>query len=99
MSPEIADRLATLRIQLQAEAKGHCLFSRDLCMAIVERTDSGFGSIGSTGILTETGLAYLMWRGDRALLAGKVGETAAEPAQVDAIRKFSEDLKAALGNP
>ena len=98
MSPEIADRLATLHIQLQAEAKGHCLFSRDLCVALVERSDLGFGSIGSTGILTETGLAYLMWRDGRALLAGKGGETAAEPAQVAAVRKFSEDLKAALGH-
>ena len=96
MNPETADRLAHRNIQLLAEAKAHYLFGRDTCVALVERAETGFGSIGSTGIMTANGLAYLMWRDGRAWLAGKGGESAADAAQVEAIRRFSEDLKQAL---
>ena len=96
MNPETADRLANLNIQLLAEAKAHYLFGRDACVALVERTETGFGSIGGTGIMTSNGLAYLVWRDGRAWLAGKGGQSAAEAAQVEAIRRFSEDLRHAL---
>jgi hypothetical protein len=52
--------------------------------------------VGSTGILTERGLAYLVWRDGQALLAGKGFELAATEEQVAAVKKFSEDLKAAF---
>ena len=97
MSPEIADRLAALNIQILAEANKHFLLAREMCVALVERTESGFGSIGSTGVMTETGLAYLVWRGERAVLVGKSGEQPAEAAQVEAIRRFSSDLKSGPG--
>jgi hypothetical protein len=96
VSPAVAERLANRNIQVAAEATGHYLFVRENFIALVERKADGFGSIGSTGIMTETGLAYLIWREDRPLLVGKGTETIAEPSQVDAIRQFSEDLKAAL---
>ena len=72
------------------------MFARDNLIALVERTAAGYGSIGSTGILTESGLAYLIWRDGRAFLAGKGFEYPATDEQVEAVRKFSEDLKAAL---
>ena len=97
MSPEIADRLAGFNIQILAEAKKHFLFARETCIALVERTEAGLGSIGSTGVMTETGLAYLVWRGDRAILVGKSGEQPADAQQVEAIRRFSNDLKSGLG--
>ncbi len=97
MSPEIAGRLASLDIQILAEAQKHFLFAREMCVALVERTEAGFGSVGSTGVLTETGLAYLVWRGGRAMLVGKSGEQAADPQQVEAIHRFSKDLKSGLG--
>ena len=96
MNPEIADRLANLNIQLLSEAKGHSLFGRGNLVALVERNQGGFGSIGSTGVMTENGLAYLVWRGGRALLVGRSGEVAAAPSQVQEIRQFSDDLKSAL---
>jgi len=96
VSPAVAERLATRNIQVAAEAPGHYMFVRDVCMALVERAADGFGSIGSTGVMTENGLAYLVWREGRPLLVGKGGETAVEASQIDAIRRFSEDLKAAL---
>lgn len=97
MSPAIADRLASLGIQVLSEGDKVFLFARDTCVALVERRDVGIGSIGSTGVMTETGLAYLVWRGSQAMLVSKAGEQAAAEAQVEAIRRFSEDLKAALG--
>ena len=70
------------------------MFARDNLIALVERTAEGYGSIGSTGIMTERGLAYLIWRDGQAFLAGKGFELAATEEQVVAVRRFSEDLKA-----
>ncbi len=96
MSPETAGRLASLNIQLLVEAKGHFLFGRDRFVTLVERTETGFGSIGSTGIMTENGLAYLFRRDGAAFFAAKGKETLALAAEVEALRRFSEDLKTAL---
>ncbi len=96
MKPETAARLANHHIQLASETEGHCLFTRENFLALVERSGAGFGSIGSTGIMTESGLAYLFWRDGRALLKAKGAETEASVAQVEAIQQFSQDLKKAL---
>ena len=72
------------------------LFVRDNCMATAGRTADGGLTLGSTGMMTDRGLAYLVWRDGQALLAAKGSETPADPEQVDTIRKFSDDLKSAL---
>ena len=72
------------------------MFVRDNLIALVERTAEGFGSIGSTGMLTDRGLVYLVFRDGRTLLAGKGFEQTATPEQISQIRRFSEDLKSAL---
>lgn len=97
MTPETAGRLAECRIALLAETKSHFLFGRDTCIALVERTGSGFGSIGSTGVMTESGLAYLVQHEEGVRLVGKGGASEAGAGQIDAVRRFSEDLKTALG--
>jgi hypothetical protein len=56
------------------------------------------GTQGSTGMMTEQGLAYLVWRDGQPYLASKGGETPASAEQVETIRKFSEDLNNALNN-
>jgi hypothetical protein len=96
VSPSIEARLRNLQIETAAETKGHCLFVRGDVCALALRAGDGFGSIGSTGIVTEGGPAYLTWRGGTAILSSKGGEAPAEPAQVERIRRFSEDLKTAL---
>ena len=88
--------LGSTGIQLLSETRTHYMFVRDNLIALVERTPEGFGSIGSTGMLTESGLAYLIFRDGQAFLAGKGFEQPATPEQTAAVRKFSEDLKAAL---
>jgi hypothetical protein len=88
--------LGSTGIQLLTETRAYAMFARDNLIALVERTAGGYGSIGSTGIMTEQGLAYLVWRDGRAFLAGKGFELAAMDEQVAAVRRFSEDLKASL---
>jgi len=75
------------------------MFARDNLIALVERNGPAYGSIGSTGMMTESGLAYLIWRDGQAYLAGKGFEHAATDEQIQAIRQFSEDLKMALTSP
>jgi hypothetical protein len=88
--------LGSTGIHLLTETRAYAMFARDNLIALVERTAEGYGSIGSTGIMTERGLAYLIWRDGQAFLAGKGYEQATTGEQVAAVRRFSEDLKASL---
>ena len=97
MIPQIEASLAALDIQLVGEAKGFLIFSRGNCIAIAYSTKNGFSSLGSSGMMTEAGLAYLVWRGDRPVLVGKGVEQPADPQHVECIQQFSRDLKSALG--
>ena len=83
-------------IQLLSASPSHYVFARDNLVALVERTPQGYGSIGGTGVLTGRGLAYLVWRQGQAFLAGKGFEQPAADEEVAAVRRFSQDLKAAL---
>ena len=66
------------------------VYSRGNCVAMVGETQ------GSTGFMTENGLAFLVWRDGIPLLAAKGSEVRATPEQVEDIRKFTDDLKTAL---
>jgi hypothetical protein len=89
-----------------AQGPAVSIYARDNCIAAVGGNHSGksggnpggsqAGNQGSTGMMTERGLAYLVWRDGRPYLAVKGGETPATPEQVEIIRRFSEDLNTAL---
>jgi hypothetical protein len=74
------------------------IYVRDNCVAAVGGTHGGGADTnqGSTGMMTEQGLAYLVWRDGRPYLAAKGGEAPATPEQVEIIRRFSADLNTAL---
>lgn len=91
MSPELSARLAAVGIQLLAEAKEYRLFGRENCAAFVHGE-----SVGSSGMMTEQGLAFLVWRGEQAFLSAKGSEMPASEEQVETLRQFSEDLKLAF---
>ena len=98
MSPEIAARLADLNIQLAAQARDYCLFVRGNCLALVQSAEESFTSIGASGMMTENGIAYLVWREGIPVLAAHGGhEQPATPEEVETVRRFSEDLKSTLG--
>lgn len=91
------ERVAVAGIQvLPAELPGHFVFERDGFICLVERTADGFGHIGAPGLMTEQGFAALVWRGNDGWFVGKGFEQAAAAAQVDDIRAFADDLRAAL---
>jgi hypothetical protein len=93
---EIAARLEGARIQWFASEKGYTFFTRDNCAAIGHEQADGF-CIGSSGMMTEAGFAYLVWRDGRAFFAAHGGsESPAAPEQMAAVKQFSNDLKAAL---
>lgn len=81
---------------MAAETGTHYLLVRGECIALVERKGDACGSIGGTGILTPHGLAFLVWREGRPVLAAKGSEEEAGEAQVEDIRRFSRDVKEAL---
>ncbi len=97
MTPEIAGRLIRSEIQVGAQGPHFCMFVRDECLAIVPSKDGTFAGIGSTGLATDQGLAFLIYREGQPVLAGHAFEMAAEPQQVEKILRFSADLKTALG--
>ncbi len=82
--------LEDLGIRKMVEGPSVSLYVRGNCVAAVG------GTQGSTGFMTDRGLAYLVWREGIALLASHGNEVAATPDQVEEIRKFTEDLKSAL---
>ena len=87
-------RLDDLNIRLMVQGPAVSIYARENCIAAVGA--GGSGGQGSTGMMTEQGLAYLVWREGRPYLAGKGSETPATAEQVEAIRKFSQDLSDAL---
>jgi hypothetical protein len=95
---EVLERLATAGIQIlpAVEIATHYVFERDGFVALVERTPEGFGGIGSSGILTGTGFAALIRRGDRFYFVAKNFEREAQSTEVAKLRSFSSDLKSAL---
>ena len=97
MTPAIAARLQSCDIRLAAQARDICMFVRGNCMALAASAEERFISLGSTGVMTENGLAYLVWRDGEPWLSAHGSQVAADAEQVEAIRGFSEDLKAALG--
>ena len=99
MSPESAARLQSLQINWVLNAKGWVLFTRENC-AMFARWQEGDPrvSFGSTGMMTDNGLAYLVWRKGQPILAAHGGqEIRATSEQVEEIQRFSADLKDALG--
>jgi hypothetical protein len=84
-------RLEEFGIRLLVEGPAVSIYVRGDCIGMV-----GGESQGSTGMLTPQGLAFLVWRDGQPILGSKGAETPATPEQVEAIQKFSEDLKTAL---
>jgi hypothetical protein len=96
VTPEAAARLEDLNIQWHTQARGYYLFVRENCAAFAHERE-GVIALGSSGIMTEAGLAYLVWREEQPFLAAHGGsQTPALADQVAAVRRFAEDLKTAL---
>jgi hypothetical protein len=97
VTPEIAARLEACGILMAAQARDYCMFVRGNCAALAQGAEDGITSIGSSGIMTEIGLAYLVWHDGKAMLSSHGNQVEATAEQVEIIRRFSEDLKKIFG--
>ncbi|MFN7920808.1 MAG: hypothetical protein U0Q16_11960 [Bryobacteraceae bacterium] len=94
---EIIERLAAAGFEaLPSGMERHVVLVRDEFAALVEKRETGFGGIGSTGLVTERGLAMLVWRGEQAFFVLKGSEQPATEDQVAELRRFAADLAACL---
>ena len=96
MTPEIAARLESCAIQLAAQTLEYSMFVRGACTALVRAESGEFTSLGSSGLMTEDGLAYLFWQAGKAMLLSHGRQTEASDEQARSIQEFSQDLKKAI---
>jgi 5-keto 4-deoxyuronate isomerase len=99
---EHLDRLAALGIvPVDAIQLAHfVVVSRHPFAALLEHRDGRFVRIGTAGILSEHGLAMLLWRGEEPRFVAHGGyERVALPEEVEAMRQFSADLRSVLHSP
>ncbi|HYM13378.1 MAG TPA: hypothetical protein VEU62_21750 [Bryobacterales bacterium] len=81
------------------EITTHYVLERDGFVALVERrADGAFGSPGAPGLLAEGGFAALVWKAASPVFVGRGGERPASSEQVEALRRFDSDLRAALSS-
>ncbi|MBV8817882.1 MAG: hypothetical protein JO022_05965 [Acidobacteriaceae bacterium] len=97
----IFEKLVAANIQIVPELSTgkHFVLAREAYAALVERTEDGFGNVGAGGMLTEHGLAFLVWRGEVPHFVARNFEMDATPEQVAAVRQFASDLESALTKP
>ena len=78
------------------EVTTHFVFHRDGYAALVDRVRDTFGRVGTAGLLTDRGIAPLLWRHEQPFFVLKSFEEPATPLQVERLRAFQRDLEAAL---
>jgi hypothetical protein len=95
---EVLERLLAANIQVVplSVSDRFVVFERQGFVALVERTEHGFGSIGSAGKLTEQGFATLVFKNGEPFFVAKHFEIAALEQDIQNLRAFQTDLEAAL---
>jgi hypothetical protein len=96
VTPDLVAHLTRYRIELLSESKEFWILRRESCIAFVHHREDGALGIGSSGMMTENGLAWLVWSEGEPRLVAKGSEAPASNEQVEMIRSFSEDLKKAM---
>ena len=84
---------AGINLVAGSDTSTHVILERDGFILLVERTEDGFGGIGSPGLLTERGFAALIRRDDEAFFVAKDFEQPATEQQVTAAREFLNIVK------
>jgi hypothetical protein len=91
-------KLVDANIQLLAlpEITTHFVFERDGFIALVERVKDTFGKIGAAGLLSDSGMAALVWKNGSAFFVAKGFQHPATECDIERLRLFQRDLEAAL---
>ena len=94
----VFERLAALGFEVvPLEVRGHCVLGRGGFAALAEVTRAGsLGRVGAGGLITEHGLAPLVWQGEEAWFTTRKGARVAAPDEVAALRQFQTDLESAI---
>ena len=92
------ERICSAGIELVPDLNitSHYVFARGSFAALVEKRDGTFGNVGTPGLVTDSGFAALVWRGEQAVFVGRGFELVATEEHVTAIRAFDRDLNEAL---
>ncbi len=93
------ERLAAagIRILPLPGVDSHFALERDGYAVLVAKSAGGFGEVGSAGLVTEEGLAVLVWRNGRPYFVTRRRRIEATSAQVEELRRFSAAVEEALG--
>ncbi len=94
------ERLAAARIRILPlpGIESHFALERDGYAVLVEKSAGGFGRLGSPGLVTEEGLAVLVWTKGRPYFVTRRRRIEASPSQVEELRRFAQAVEAALEN-
>ncbi len=98
MDASRAQRIADLGFQLVPlpDISNHVALERDGFVSLVTVSGEDLGESGAPGLLTENGFAAMIWRGSDAFFVAKGFERRATVSEIEAIRRFDDDLKTAL---
>jgi hypothetical protein len=85
MPQDVLSRLTALGIEpIDLDLKRHTMVHRDGFVALIERTRvGGYRAAGTAGLLTERGLAPLVWRGEEAWFITRGSQVRATADQND----------------
>jgi hypothetical protein len=78
------------------EITTHFVFERDGFIALVERANDAFGRIGAAGLLSDKGLAPLVWKNGSPYFVARGFEQPATESDIERLRLFQRDLEASL---
>ena len=82
---------------LHVDVRKHRIAMRGTYIALLEHSpERGFGKAGTAGLLTESGLAPLVWINGVARFRAKGVDQPATEQQVAELRAFQADLESAL---
>src|SRR5690349_7946199 len=74
----------------------HFVFERDVFIALVVRVKDTCGRIGSVDVLSDKGMAALVWQYGSAFFIAKGFQQPATESHIEQLRLFQRDLEAAL---
>lgn len=88
-------RLAELNIHLVPlqGLENYYVFARERFVALVRKTGEGFGPVGSAGLLTEQGMAVVIWKHGKPYFVAKNWQSEATEEEIARLRKFANDLE------
>ena len=96
----VEEKLTAAGIELlDVDVRKHRIAMRGIYIALIEHSpERGFGKAGTAGLLTESGLAPLVWVDGSARFRARGVDQPATDEQIAELRAFQSDLDKALSD-